>query len=157
MTMTTAQPDLLAGVAPADALSVMALGTTVIQGAGDVLFKLGDRAEHVYLILRGRVSLTLPITVGDAEQDIFIEERQTGQTLGWSALIPPCRFTLKATTPLETELLALPRGPLLEYFTARPEVGYLVSLNLATVIGQRLQVVQAMWLREMQRLVNAHA
>ena len=29
-----------------------------------------------------------------------------------------------------------------------------VALNLASVIGQRLQVFQAMWLREMQRAVD---
>lgn len=155
--MSHTQSDLLAGIAPAEALSVIALGTPVRLDAGDVLFKLGDIADSVYLIRRGRIALTLPMQVGGAEQDVFIEERLPGQTLGWSALIPPFRFTLKATAPLETELLALPRTPLLEYFADRPHVGYAVSLNLAAVIGQRLQVFQAMWLREMQRLVNAHA
>jgi hypothetical protein len=29
-----------------------------------------------------------------------------------------------------------------------------VSLNLASVIGQRLQLFQTMWLREMQRTVE---
>ena len=149
--------DLLAGIPPAEAQSVLALGTVVNLGAGDVLFQLGDAADAVYLIRRGRIALTLPLQVGGEKQDVFIEERAPGQTLGWSALIPPFRFTLKATAPLETELLALPRVPLLEYFAERPHVAYAISLNLAAVIGQRLQVFQAMWLREMQRLVNAHA
>jgi hypothetical protein len=39
-------------------------------------------------------------------------------------------------------------------FSASPEVGYAVTLNLAAVIGQRLQVFQTMWLREMQRVVE---
>jgi SulP family sulfate permease len=149
--------DLLTGIAPAEAHRVMALGTVVNLGAGGVLFQLGDVAEAVYLIRRGRIALTLPLQVGGGKQDVFIEERAPGQTLGWSALIPPFRFTLKATAPLETELLALPRASLLEYFADRPHVAYVISLNLAAVIGQRLQVFQAMWLREMQRLVNAHA
>ena len=149
--------DLLAGIAPADAQSVVALGTLVKLGAGDVLFRLGDVADTVYLIRRGRIALTLPLQVSGSEQDVFIEERLPGQTLGWSALIPPFKFTLNATAPLETEVLALPRAPLLEYFAERPHVAYPVALNLAAVIGQRLQVFQAMWLREMQRLVNAHA
>jgi hypothetical protein len=34
-------------------------------------------------------------------------------------------------------------------------VGYAVSLNLAAVIGERLQLFQAMWLREMQRTVES--
>ena len=155
--MSHTPSDLLAGLPPAEAQSVIALGRVVKLDAGDVLFRLGDMADAVYLIRRGRIALTLPLQVGGGEQDVFIEERIPGQTLGWSALIPPFRFTLKATAPLETELLALPRAPLLDYFAERPHVAYPISLNLAAVIGQRLQVFQAMWLREMQRLVNAHA
>ncbi len=37
----------------------------------------------------------------------MVEERSAGQTVGWSALIPPYRFTLTATAPLETEVIAL--------------------------------------------------
>ena len=40
---------------------------------------------------------------------------------------------------------------------AHPAAGYTVSLNLASVIGQRLHVFQAMWLREMQRAVEVHS
>ena len=74
--------------------------------------------------------------------------------LGWSALIPPHRFTLKATAPLETVLIALPRQALVSHFAAHPAVGHVVISNLATIIGQRLQVLQAMWLREMQRVIE---
>jgi len=74
--------------------------------------------------------------------------------VGWSALIPPYRFTLTATAPLETEVLALSREALREHFEAHPALGYAVSLNLASVIGQRLQLFQTMWLRGMQRMVE---
>jgi hypothetical protein len=36
-------------------------------------------------------------------------------------------------------------------------VGYAVTRNLAAVIGQRLQVFQAMWLREMQRVIDTRS
>jgi len=51
-------------------------------------------------------------------------------------------------------LLALSRQALRDHFASHPAVGYAVALNLATVIGQRLQLFQAMWLREMQRTVE---
>jgi hypothetical protein len=38
---------------------------------------------------------------------------------------------------------------------AHPDTGYAVSLNLANVVGQRLQLFQAMWLREVQRMVES--
>jgi CRP-like cAMP-binding protein len=92
--------------------------------------------------------------VRDRDEDILIEERTAGQTLGWSALIPPNRFTLTATALVQTEVIALPRTALLEHFARTPEVGYAVTRNVAAVVGQRLQVFQAMWLREMQRVVK---
>ena len=85
---------------------------------------------------------------------VLIEERAPGQPFGWSALIPPHRFTLKATAPLDTEVLAIPRTTLLQYFETHPDIGYIVTQNVAEVMGRRLQVFQAMWLREMQRVVE---
>ena len=119
-----------------------------------MLFKLGDAAHNLYLIERGRIALTLPMQVKGAEQDVMVEERTAGQTVGWSALIPPHRFTLKATAQIETEVLAISSGVLQAHLASRPAVASTLTMNLASVIGQRLQVFQAMWLREMQRVVE---
>jgi CRP-like cAMP-binding protein len=148
--------ELLTGLDEADAAAILALGKPVCLAAGEVLFNLGDEARCLYLVRSGQISLTLPMQIGGQQQDVFIEERVPGQALGWSALIPPWRFTLHATAPLQTELLALPRGALLAHFAERPDVGQFVALNIATLVGRRLQVVQAMWLRQMQHLVDAH-
>lgn len=105
-----------------------------------------------------RIRLTLPMQIRGREEDIFVEERSPGQTVGWSALIPPHRFTLTATAALlEAEVIALPRETLREYFAANPAAGYKITLNLAVVIGHRLQLFQTMWLREMQRTVEVRS
>lgn len=155
--MDTQTSELLVGLNGAEIDTILALGTPVRLSAGDVLFRLGEQAGAVYLVRSGRISLSLPMQIGGVTQDVFLEERLPGQALGWSALIPPYRFTLKAAAPLATDLLALPREVLLAHFEQRPQAGYLVALNIATIIGSRLQVVQAMWLRQMQQLVNTHA
>jgi CRP-like cAMP-binding protein len=155
--MTTSQPELLRGLSDPEAAGMLKLGTRSRLASGTVLFALGDAAETVYLLERGRVALTLPVQIGGREEDVLVEERQAGQAVGWSALIPPHRFTLKATALVETELLSLPRTPLLEFFAANPTVGYAVTRNLAAVVGQRLQVFQAMWLREMQRVIDVRS
>jgi CRP-like cAMP-binding protein len=118
------------------------------------LFHLGGAAESIYLVVRGRLRLTLPMQVRSHEEDVLVEERASGQTVGWSALIPPCRFTLTASAPLEAEVIALSREALNGYFAAHPATGYAVSLNVSCVIGHRLQLFQAMWLREVQRMVE---
>jgi CRP/FNR family transcriptional regulator, cyclic AMP receptor protein len=152
--MTNGQPDILNGLTPDEAQQALALGKRITVPAGSALFELGAAAECIYLIERGRIRLTLPMQVRGRDEDVMVEERIPGQAVGWSALIPPYRFTLKATAPLETEVLALARKDLMEHFAANPKIGYSVSLNLAAVIGQRLQLFQAMWLREIQRTVE---
>jgi CRP-like cAMP-binding protein len=152
------QQDLLKGITPLDAESVIALATPLDLAAGATLFRLGDEADAVYLIERGRIALSLPMKLAGRAQDVVVEEHDAGQTIGWSALIPPHRFTLTATAPLPSRVLVLRRARLMEFCEVYPRLGQLIALNIAGVIGHRLQVVQAMWLREMQRAVNsAHA
>jgi CRP-like cAMP-binding protein len=152
--MPILQTDLLNGLSEPEAARVTALGDSITTAAGHVLFNLGEPADKVYLVLRGRIALTLPMQIRGGEQDVLVEERLAGETLGWSGLIPPHRFTLKASASVESELLAFPRVALLDYFSANPAVGYAVSRNVASVIGHRLEVFQTMWLREMQRVVE---
>jgi CRP/FNR family cyclic AMP-dependent transcriptional regulator len=146
--------DLFKGLPPAEAERVLALGKRMLLTTGAELFHLGDAADSIFLVARGRVRLTLPMQVRNREENVLVEERSSGQTVGWSGLIPPYRFTLTASVPLETEVIAFPREALQQYFAKHPDTAYAVSLNLASVIGQRLQMFQAMWLREVQRVVE---
>jgi CRP-like cAMP-binding protein len=152
--VTGAHADLLAGLAEEEAAPVLALGSRIALSAGQVLFNLGDAADSLFIVESGRIALTLPLRLRDGQQDVLIEERSPGQALGWSALVPPHRFTLKAAASIDTEVLALPRAALFEHFAAHPAVGYAVTRNVSAVVGQRLQVLQTMWLREMQRVVE---
>jgi len=152
--MSSGHPDLLKGLSPEEAERTLALGTRRTIRSGASLFHLGDAADCIYLIDRGRIKLTLPMHVMGRDQEVMVEERTPGQTVGWSALIPPYRFTLTATAQLDTELIAISRQALSDYLAGSPECGYKVTMNLATVIGSRLQLFQTMWLREMQRNVE---
>jgi len=155
--MAYEQPELLKDLTAEEAQLILALGTRIAVPSGAFLFRLGDPAERLFLIERGRIRLTLPMQVRGRQEDVVVEERASGQTVGWSALIPPHKFTLAATAPLETEVIALPREKLRKLFAANPAVGYKVTLNLAVVIGHRLQLFQAMWLRGMQRMVEKNS
>ncbi len=149
--------ELLIGLSSAEMDQVLGLGTRLTVPSGSSLFHLGDPADRLFLTERGRIRLTLPMQVRGKEEEILVEERSPGQIVGWSALIPPYRFTLTATAPLETEVIALPREALVDYFAAHPAAGYKIALNLAVVIGHRLHLFQTMWLREMQRNVEVRS
>ena len=152
--MANGTPELLKGLLDEDAARVVGLGHPARLAAGQVLFELGAPAESIYVIRQGRIALTLPMQVGGREENVMVEERGPGQTVGWSALIAPHRFTLKASALLETEVLALARQALLDHFATRPAPGYALITNVSAIVGQRLQVFQAMWLREIQRVVE---
>src|ERR1017187_3248206 len=154
MSTAMVNADLLNGLADEDGDRVLALGKRILLPSGSELFHLGDQAECIYVIAQGRLRLTLPMQVRGKEENVMVEERVPGQTVGWSALIPPYRFTLTAMAPLETEVIALSREALRGHFASHPDAGYRVSLNLASVVGERLQLFQAMWVREVQRMME---
>ncbi len=154
MTPTKRTLDLFAGVPEEEVDRILSLGSMRFISTGDTLFRLGDPAEHLYVMTQGRLKLTLPMQIRGRQEDVFVEERMPGQTVGWSALIPPYRFTLTAMALVDSEAVALPQEAVLQRLAACPDAGYRITLNLAAVIGQRLQMFQAMWIREMQHLVE---
>ena len=150
----TRTSELSAGLDDRQLAQLLALASPVSLRPGATLFRLGSDATNLYVIERGQIALTMPMQIGGQEEEILVGERVAGQTVGWSSLIPPHRFTLTATAAVDSELLAFPRDTLLAHCAAHPDVGYLIAQNVAAVVGQRLQVFQAMWLRQVQRMVN---
>jgi len=148
---------LLQGLSPAEAEQVLALGSRVTVPSGGALFQLGDPADRLYFVERGRIRLSFPMLLQGHEEDVLFEELTAGETVGWSAMVPPYRFTLSATAPLETQLIALPREALCAFFEQSPEIGRKFGFNLLILVGQRLQLVQTMWMREIQRVVELRA
>lgn len=152
--MAKPQTELLAGLSESEAGELMALGTQISVRKGERLFNMGEPADRMFLLVNGWISLTLPMTIRGQEEDVLVEERLAGETLGWSGLIPPHRFTLNATATADSDLIAFSRAPLLEHFKNHPPVAYTVVRNVGSVIGHRLQIFQTMWIREMQRSVE---
>lgn len=151
----TIRPELLAGLDERDAADVLALGVPVQLAAGETLFRLGDEAASLYVIRSGRIAVAMPMQIAGREENVRVDEYGPGQTVGLSTLTPPHRFTLTATAPVASELLSLPRHRLQEHLESRPAVGCAVWRNITALVGERLQVFQAMWLREMQHIVNS--
>ena len=147
--------DLFEGLPTNQLDGLLSFASPISLRKGEELFGLGTQASGVFLVNDGQVRLSLPLKVGDRELDVMVGERMGGHMVGWSGLIPPHRFTVKATAATDSHLLGLPRPALLEFFNENPGLGYAVYSNLAKIVGQRLQVFQTMWIREMQHVVNS--
>lgn len=138
--LTVEQKDLLASAA------------RLIKLARDeCLFRLAGEAKALYVVKSGVVALSMEAPVGGANQRIVMVEASPGETIGWSALVPPHKYTLDAHAAVDSSLVAIDREALLTVCEAHPELGRDLLLNLVTTMGRRLHVLHAMWVRELRR------
>lgn len=72
--------------------------------AGDYLLRTGKPADHLYLIVRGRVSIEA--TPADRGA-IIIQTLADGDTVGWSWMLPPYTWNLDARALEPVEVLAV--------------------------------------------------
>lgn len=146
--------DLFEGVPECGVVKLLEHSVPLSLSTGEKLFGLGTVADAAFLVANGRVKLTLPLVMGEKRVDVMVGERQEGHMVGWSGLIPPYRYTVEAVAITNVDFLTLTRPSLLAAFSENPDLGFAVYANLARIVGQRLQVFQAMWIREMQHVVT---
>lgn len=148
------QADLLQGLSEKDVRRISAIATTQELSSGEYLFMLGDSADRLYVLAKGRVDLCFPMSLGETLHDVSVEVVAPGQTLGWSALVKPYRFTLSARASGSTQVICFARSDLLEFFNVEPRIGYAVLTRISELVGVRLLTVQALWARGLQRAVT---
>ena len=147
------QSDLFQGLGAESVQRLLSIGRTQSVSEGEYLFLLGDNADRLYLVAAGKVNLCFPMRVGEKVQDVSVEVVAPGQTLGWSALVKPYRFTLSARAAEPSQVVAFARQDLLKFFDGEPRIGYMVLTRISELVGIRLLKVQALWVRELQRFL----
>lgn len=151
------ESDLFGGLDDASLLRIAELAHERQVGAGQRLFSVGEPAEELFLVEKGLVALTMPVRVLGQVKDVTVEEKFAGSIIGWSALVPPHKFTLGAVTRLDTTLLVWSGVDLRSLLSEEPRLGHAAMTSLATIVGTRLQKVQAMWVRAVSRLAEQQA
>ncbi len=153
-TETLNDAELFVGLSDDDCRMIGALARRRSAAAGETLFRLGDPADELFVIRRGRVELTFPLMVMGETKETRFQSLEPGRTLAWSALVPPYRLTMSGRASTEAELLGFERARMLKLFEEHPAVGYVVEANLSRVIAARLHELVALWVREVQRNVS---
>lgn len=121
--------------------------------AGEYAFVLGQTADHLFVVLSGRIDLCIPISIDGSMKDVTLESKGSGSALGWSAFVKPHRFRLSARAAEASVLADLPREELSRLFDSEREAGRQFMERVAEITAQRLLTVQALWVRELQRSV----
>jgi CRP-like cAMP-binding protein len=118
---------------------------------GERLFCHGEAADTFYLVQDGSFALTIQVRSLDDHFEMPVEEKLTGDALGWSALVEPYRSIYSAYCTRSGSVFALSRGDLIELMSSDPNLGHRFSRNLNQLIGSRIRALQALWIEEVER------
>jgi CRP-like cAMP-binding protein len=136
---------LFKGIDSASTDWLASCASAVTHGAGDFILQTGKPANHLFLIVRGRVSIEAP-PAGE-KGAIIIQTLADGDTVGWSWMLPPYTWNLDARTLEQVEVVAIDAAKLrarLETDTAMAAKLYrrFSEVMLQRIHGMRKQLYQ---------------
>ncbi|MDD5095141.1 MAG: cyclic nucleotide-binding domain-containing protein [Dehalococcoidia bacterium] len=117
---------------------ISGLGKIRIYEQGDLICSEGDEAKRLYLIEDGQVAVQSELSKG---LRISITIVLPGQAFGWSAIIPPYRYTAAVVALSRVRVIAIERDALLAFMRDHPTEGLTFMQNVAGIIASRLRNV----------------
>lgn len=104
--------------------------------ADTVMFREGDTAGHLFVILKGEVNIQYILGNGELRTvDTLVE----GDLLMWSALVEPYKATALGTTTKETHLVHIDAAKLRLLCEKEPMLGYRLMTQVARLLANRLE------------------
>lgn len=125
--------DFFMGMGRDFTMEVLDLSEKLSQQENDMLFREGDPARHFYVLLKGRVKLSL----GDSGPTVYMVE-QPGEIIGWSGLIGRDTYSASGECMEATNLLKFDRDVFLKILDKYPKNEALLFRRLAEMLGNRL-------------------
>jgi CRP/FNR family transcriptional regulator, cyclic AMP receptor protein len=133
--------DQLAGLAKVTETKTFKKGTEI--------YKEGERANQIFLVSKGWVSLRKI----DPERDLGIsfENREKGELFGTACFMKPQEYTLNAICMEDSEVMAMDADKLFDLFQKDYQVAYLFLKEIAKVYFERYKSVK----RQLYEMVKA--
>jgi CRP/FNR family transcriptional regulator, cyclic AMP receptor protein len=101
--------------------------------SGSPLFSAGDLADHFYILMEGKVQ----ISIGKANRKEYVV-RNLGEAFGWSSVVGNSTYTAEAMCLAPTKLLKISKTDLEKVFDNHERSGRKFYMGLARQLGQRL-------------------
>ena len=105
----------------------------------DVVFREGQPAKHMYLVMFGNVSLEICSPGAGCKQILTVGP---GELLGWSSLLEQSCYTARARTPQGARLVEIDVAHLLELCGRDPKFGYELMRRTAVALAKRLSATR---------------
>jgi len=115
------------------------------------IFNQGDRAEYLYFVLDGRVSIRFKPEDGP---ELKVSELDQGDVFGWSSALGSHAYTSSAICTEDGLFIRLEGEELKNLCQDFPETGILILNRLADVIAQRLRGTHEQVLALLHRGLN---
>ena len=107
--------------------------------AGEYLFREVGSADHIYVIMHGRIALELH---GPGDGPLILETVSDGEVLDWPWLIPPHQWPFDARAAEPTSVVSLESACLRAKCDADPRLGYELTQRVAQIMSGRLQATR---------------
>ncbi len=129
-----------AGLEAAHVHAMSQLASERTLAAGSFVLRRGQAARALSLVVDGDISLEIVEPGSDA---IVLETLHEGDTVGWSWLFPPHRWTFDARCLSTVELVQLDADQLRALMASDPALGRDLAVRVGQLVVQRLQLTRA--------------
>lgn len=130
--------DLFEGASEEALDEIAALCETIKIDKGNYVFREGETADKLHLLIKGSIALRVNLTSRPDSVTVSFVNRPH-QTLGWSGVVSPNYYTASAYCEEDTELIVIPSAKFLNILEKHPETGYKVMLRITQIISDRLR------------------
>jgi CRP-like cAMP-binding protein len=127
------QADFFYGTSMTFAKAVMQIAEKKSYAAGETIFIEGDAAEHLYVLIEGRVR----IMIGELGHIVYIVSKG-GEAFGWSTLVGRQFYSAAAECLEPTTLLAFDRQRFQQVLEKDPVSGQILFKGLTKTLANRL-------------------
>ncbi len=103
---------------------------------GETIFKEGEKAERLYVLIDGEIDIF--IGLGEFHQIPMDKISEPGEILGWSSMIEPFHYTANAISSKKSTLLYFYARDLRDYIHNDPQFGISFMERLAALMARRL-------------------
>jgi len=125
--------DFIMGMGKEFALEAIEISEKMFCNMGDILFRAGDPANYFYVLIKGRVQLSL-VKAGP----VVYMARHPGEVIGWSSLVGRDDYSASAECAETANLLKFDRQSFLAILQKNPANEALLFKRLAQMLGNRL-------------------
>jgi CRP-like cAMP-binding protein len=133
MAMVFKMGDFILGMGKDFALQAMEISEKLSLAEGGTLFNEGEPARHFYVLIKGRVELSL----GKAGPVVYTA-KHPGEVIGWSSLVGRNSFSASARCLEPVKIVKFDRDSFLEILQKNANNEALLFKRLAEMLGNRL-------------------